>query len=43
VRTRLHADGSVTTTTLLGTTVTTRPEPLPGHGPGEAYATLRPA
>ena len=40
VRTRLHPDGSVTTTTLLGTTVTTRPEPLPGHAPGEAYATL---
>jgi len=38
VRTRLHPDGSVTTTTRLGTTVTTRPEPLPGHGPGGAYA-----
>jgi hypothetical protein len=37
VRTRLHPDGSVTATTLLGTRVTTRPEPLPGHGPGEAY------
>ena len=37
VRTRLHPDGSVTTTTLLGTTITTRPEPVPGHG--EAYAT----
>ena len=37
VKTRLHPDGSVTTTTLLGTTVTTRPEPVPGHGPGEAY------
>ena len=43
VRTRLHPDGSVTTTTLLGTTVTTRPEPLPGHAPGEAYATLHSA
>jgi hypothetical protein len=43
VRTRLHPDGSVTTTTLLGTTVTTRPEPLPGHGVGEAYATPRSA
>ena len=32
VRTRLHPDGSVTTTTLLGTTVTTRPEPVPGFG-----------
>ena len=39
VHTRLHPDGSVTTTTLLGTTVTTRPEPIPGHGPGEAHAT----
>jgi hypothetical protein len=39
VRTRLHPDGSVTTTTLLGTTVTTRPEPVPGHGVGEAYGT----
>jgi len=39
VHTRLHLDGSVTTTTLLGTTVTTRPEPVPGHGPAEAYAT----
>ena len=38
VRTRLHHDGSVTTTTLLGLTVTTRPEPPPGHGTGEAYA-----
>jgi hypothetical protein len=38
VHTRLHPDGSHTTTTLLGTTVTTRPEPLPGHCPGEAYA-----
>ena len=41
--TRLHPDGSVTTTTLLGTTITTRPEPLPGYGPGEAYATLHSA
>jgi hypothetical protein len=39
VHTRLHPDGAVTTTTLLGTNVTTRPEPLPGFGPGEAYAT----
>ncbi len=43
VRTRLHPDGSVTTTTLLGTTVTTRPEPVPGFGPGEAYATAHSA
>ena len=40
VRTRLHRDGSVTTTTLLGTTVTTRPEPPPGYGAGEAYAIM---
>ncbi|MEP6760865.1 MAG: hypothetical protein ABJA93_05825 [Sporichthyaceae bacterium] len=32
IHTRLHPDGSVTTTTLLGTTITTRPEPMPGHG-----------
>ena len=38
LRTRLHLDGSVTTTTLCGEAVTTRPEPLPGHGCGEAYA-----
>jgi hypothetical protein len=38
VHTRLHPDGSVTTTTLLGTTITTRPEPPPGYGPGQAYA-----
>ena len=43
VHTRLHADGSVTMTTLVGTTITTRPERLPGHGLGEAYATLRSA
>ena len=33
VRTRLHPDGAVTTTTLLGTTVTTRPEPCPATAP----------
>jgi hypothetical protein len=38
VRTRLHPDGAVTTTTLLGTTVTTEVERLPGYGVGEAYA-----
>ncbi|MEP6762055.1 MAG: hypothetical protein ABJA93_11930 [Sporichthyaceae bacterium] len=38
VQTRLHRDGSVTTTTRLGTRLTTRPEPMPGHGRGEAYA-----
>ena len=37
VHTRLHPDGTVTTTTLLGTRVTTRPEPPPGFGLGEAY------
>ena len=37
LHTRLHRDGSVTTTTFLGMRVSTRPEPLPGHGPGEAY------
>ena len=41
VRTRLHTDGSLTTTTLLGLQVTMRPEPVPGHGPGEAYANSR--
>jgi hypothetical protein len=43
VKTRLHPDGSVTTTTVLGTTITTRPEPVPGFGPGEAHATSQPA
>jgi hypothetical protein len=38
VKTRLHRDGSVTTTTLLGTTVTTQAERPPGFGLGEAYA-----
>ncbi|MEP6760251.1 MAG: DUF222 domain-containing protein [Sporichthyaceae bacterium] len=42
VHTRLHPDGSVTTTTLLGTTLTTRPERQPGHGLGEAYAAVTP-
>ena len=37
LHTRLRRDGSVTTTTFLGLRVTTRPEPLPGHGRGEAY------
>jgi hypothetical protein len=41
LRTRLHPDGSVTTTTLLDVTVTTHPDPLPGHGTGEAYGTAR--
>jgi hypothetical protein len=43
VNTRLHRDGSLTTTTLLDTTITTRPEPVPGYGPGEAYSTLHSA
>jgi hypothetical protein len=38
LRTRLHRNGTVTTTTPLGTTITTRPEPPPGFGPGETYA-----
>jgi hypothetical protein len=38
VSTRLHGDGSVSTTTLLGVVVRTRPEPLPGHGLGETYS-----
>ena len=38
VRTRLHPDGSVDTTMLTGLVVTTRPEPLPGHAPGEGHA-----
>ncbi len=41
VKTRLHPDGSLTTTTLLGTVVTTRPEPLPGFGLGETHARSR--
>ena len=43
VHTRLHPDGSLTTMTLLGTTATTRPEPVPGFGPGEAHTTPPPA
>jgi len=43
VRTRLHPDGSVTTATPLGVTTTTRPEPVPGHGPGEACTRTRSA
>jgi hypothetical protein len=35
LRTALHPDGSVTTTTVTGLTVITRPEPLPGYGTGE--------
>ncbi|MGZ4631421.1 MAG: DUF222 domain-containing protein [Actinomycetes bacterium] len=38
VRTTLHPAGSVTSTLLSGVQVTTRPEPLPGHAPGEGYA-----
>jgi Domain of unknown function (DUF222) len=38
VRTKLHADGSVDTVMLTGAVTTTRPEPLPGHAPGEGYA-----
>jgi hypothetical protein len=40
VRTRLHPDGAVETTMMLtGLVITTRPEPLPGHAPGEGRAT----
>jgi ABC-type multidrug transport system ATPase subunit len=35
VRTRLHPDGSLTTTMLTGLVTTTRPEPLPGYDIGE--------
>ena len=38
VKTRLHPDGSLDTVMLTGLVVTTRPEPLPGHAPGEGYA-----
>lgn len=37
LHTCLHRDGSLTTTTFFGMRVTTRPEPLPGHGLDEAY------
>jgi hypothetical protein len=37
VHTRLHPDGTVDHTMLAGLRVTTRPEPLPGHGPFEGY------
>jgi hypothetical protein len=37
VKTRLHPDGSLDNTMLTGLVVTTRPEPLPGFAPGEAY------
>jgi hypothetical protein len=37
VHTTLDPDGTSTTRMLTGLTVTTRPEPLPGHGPGEGY------
>jgi len=38
VHTTLHPDGSVDTQTLTGINLTTRPEPLPGHAPGESHA-----
>ncbi|MDQ1668315.1 MAG: hypothetical protein QOE40_376 [Actinomycetota bacterium] len=38
VTTHLHPDGTVDTRMLSGLLVTTRPAPLPGHGPGEGYA-----
>jgi hypothetical protein len=40
VRTQLHPDGSVDHQLMLtGLTITTRPEPLPGHAPGEGHHT----
>lgn len=38
VKTRLHPDGSLDTVMLTALVVTTKPEPLPGHAPGEGYA-----
>lgn len=38
VRTTLHPDGTVDTIMLTGLVVTTRPEPLPGHAPGDGHA-----
>jgi hypothetical protein len=38
IKTTLHPDGSLEATMLTGLTVITRPEPLPGHAPGEGYA-----
>jgi Domain of unknown function (DUF222) len=37
VTTRLHPDGTVDHDLLTGLRVTTKPEPLPGHGPAEGY------
>jgi hypothetical protein len=39
IKTQLHPDGSLDTIMLSGQVVTTRPEPLPGHAPGEGYST----
>jgi len=39
-RSRMHPDGSITWTTLT-TTVTVRPEPLPGYGHDEGYFVTR--
>jgi hypothetical protein len=38
VHTSLHPDGSLHTIMITGLLVTTRPEPLPGHAPGEGHA-----
>jgi hypothetical protein len=38
VHTSLSPDGTVEIVLPSGLTVRTRPEPLPGHGPGEAYS-----
>jgi hypothetical protein len=39
MQTRLHPDGSLDTLMLTRLVVTTRPEPFPGHAPGEGYGT----
>ena len=38
-RSAMHPDGTITWTSYAGTRLTRRPEPLPGYGYGEAYAT----
>jgi hypothetical protein len=41
VHTTLHPDGTLDTVMLTGLVVTTRPEPLPGHAPGEGHSPPR--
>jgi hypothetical protein len=43
IRTSLQPDGTIHTRMLTGLTVTTRPEPLPGHAPGEGYGRREPS